>query len=618
MADHSFIPDGALATRDIWLSRVEAVLKGADFDKKLVGHTADAIRIEPLYAKSSNLPPLISRAPGTPWASLARIDHPDASQANQQALTDLEQGASGLSLVFEGAVNAYGFGLPATVEAVDAVLEHVLLDVGADLVLDPGPHGKAAIQAMAQVVKSRNVLPVNTKIRFGLDPLGAFAVTGQTPGDGQEIAKRFSAAVIDLRSRGFMAPIVKADGRIIHAAGGSEAQELAYALSAALFYLRGLEQHGMDLDEARQTIEFRLAADSSQFLTMAKFRALRLLWARVEQACGLKPQPACITGETAWRMMTQREPWVNILRSTVAVFAAGLGGANAITVLPFTQSLGLPDAFARRIARNTQTVLIEESHLDKVTDPAAGSGGVEALTQELTDKAWALFQSIESEGGIFTSLTHGQFVGTIKAVSQHRDDDLAKRKQALTGTSEFPDINEVPVAVLAPLGVLSPQGLLPPRRLSEPFEALRDASDRMQASTGHRPAVFLANLGPIAAFTARSQFAKNFFEAGGIETIPSEGDTDYTALAEAFRHSGATVACLCSSDEVYGEHAVPAALALKAAGANRILLAGRPAALQDQLKQAGIDDFIAVGVNLLKILSPLQDHVQQSQVGGSA
>ena len=263
-------------------------------------------------------------------------------------------------------------------------------------------------------------------------------------------------------------------------------------------------------------------------------------------------------------------------------------------------------------------MLIEESHLDKVTDPAAGSGGVEALTQELTDKAWALFQSIESEGGIFTALTHGQFVGTIKAVSQHRDDDLAKRKQALTGTSEFPDINEVPVAVLAPLGVLSPQGLLPPRRLSEPFEALRDASDRMQASTGHRPAVFLANLGPIAAFTARSQFAKNFFEAGGIETIPSEGDTDYTALAEAFRHSGATVACLCSSDEVYGEHALPAALALKAAGANRILLAGRPAALQDQLKQAGIDDFIAVGVNLLKILSPLQDHVQQSQVGGSA
>ena len=618
MADHSFIPDGAPATRDLWLTRVEAVLKGADFDKKLVGHTADAIRIEPLYPKSSNLPPLVSRTPGTPWASLARIDHTDAIQANQQALADLEQGASGLSLVFEGAINAYGFGLPATVEALDTALEHVMLDVGADLVLDPGPHGKAAIQAMAQVVKSRNVLPVNTRIRFGLDPLGAFAVTGQTPGDGEEMAKRFSAAVSDLRGRGFMAPIVKADGRIVHAAGGSEAQELAFALSAALFYLRGLEQHGMDLDEARQTIEFRLAADASQFLTMAKFRALRLLWARIEQACGLTPQPACITGETAWRMMTRRDPWVNILRSTVAVFAAGLGGANAITVLPFTQSLGLPDAFARRIARNTQTVLIEESHLDKVTDPAAGSGGVEALTQELTDKAWALFQTIESEGGLFRSLTQGQFVAKLASVRQHRDDDLAKRKQALTGTSEFPDIAEVPVAVLAPLGDLAHHGLLPAKRLSEPFEALRDASDRMQAATGQRPAIFLANLGPVAAFTARSQFAKNFFEAGGIETRPSAGDTGIAALVEAFRQSNTPLACLCSSDEVYGEQALDVVRALKQAGASRILLAGRPAALQDPLTQAGLDGFIAVGVNLLQILQQLHDHVRQSQVGGSA
>lgn len=618
MADHSFIPDGAPATRDLWLSRVEAVLKGADFDKKLVGHTADAIRIEPLYPKSSNLPPLVSRTPGTPWASLARIDHPDAVQANQQALAYLEQGASGLSLVFEGAINAYGFGLPATVEALDTALEHVMLDVGADLVLDPGPHGKAAIQAMAQVVKSRNVLPVNTKIRFGLDPLGAFAVTGQTPGDGEEMAKRFSAAVSDLRGRGFMAPIVKADGRIVHAAGGSEAQELAFALSAALFYLRGLEQHGMDLDEARQTIEFRLAADASQFLTMAKFRALRLLWARIEQACGLTPQPACITGETAWRMMTRRDPWVNILRSTVAVFAAGLGGANAITVLPFTQSLGLPDAFARRIARNTQTVLIEESHLDKVTDPAAGSGGVEALTQELTDKAWALFQTIENEGGLYRSLTQGQFVAKLASVRQHRDDDLAKRKQALTGTSEFPDIAEVPVAVLAPLGDLAHHGLLPAKRLSEPFEALRDASDRMQAATGQRPAIFLANLGPVAAFTARSQFAKNFFEAGGIETRPSAGDTGIAALVEAFRQSNTPLACLCSSDEVYGEQALDVVRALKQAGASRILLAGRPAALQDPLTQAGLDGFIAVGVNLLQILQQLHDHVRQSQVGGSA
>ena len=263
-------------------------------------------------------------------------------------------------------------------------------------------------------------------------------------------------------------------------------------------------------------------------------------------------------------------------------------------------------------------MLIEESHLDKVADPAAGSGGVEALTQELADKAWALFQSIESEGGVFNALTKGQFVARIATVNQHRDEDLAKRKQALTGTSEFPDIKEVPVSVLAPLGPLSYAGLLPPKRLSEPFEALRDTSDRMLAANGHRPAIFLANLGPVAAFTARSQFAKNFFEAGGIETRASDGDADLAALVAAFKQSGASVACLCSSDEVYGEQAGATAVALKAAGASRLLLAGRPAALQDQLKQAGIDDFIAVGVNLLQILRHLQDHLQQAQVGGSA
>lgn len=617
MSDQSFIPDGALATRDEWLKRVEAVLKGADFDKKLVGHTADGLRIEPLYGKSSNLPPLVSRPPGTPWASLARIDHTDPHVANQQALSDLEQGASGLLLVFQGAINAYGFGLPATTAAVDSALDQVMLDVGADIVLDPGPHGKTVIQAMAEVVKSRNVLPVNTRIRFGLDPLGAFAVSGEAPGDGTDMAKRFSAAVSDLRGRGFMAPILKADGRIVHAAGGSEAQELAFALSAALFYWRGLESHGMDLDEARRTLEFRLAADADQFMTMAKFRALRLLWARIEEASGLVPVPATVTAETAWRMMTHRDPWVNILRSSVAVFAAGLGGANAISVLPFTQSLGLPDGFARRIARNTQTVLIEEAHLDKVIDPAAGSGGIEALTQDLAEKAWELFQTIESEGGLYTSLVKGGFVARLKAVAQHRADDLAKRKQALTGTNEFPDIKEQPVAVLAPLDHLTCAGLLPPLRLSEPFEALRDASDRLLTEKGRRPSVFLANLGSVAAFTARSQFAKNAFEVGGIEATFSRDHADLAALVADFKQSGTRLVCLCSSDEIYGEQAVEAAKALKQAGASRVILAGRPAALMDSLQQAGVDDFIYVGVNLLKLLQQLHEHLSASKAGGS-
>ena len=176
-------------------------------------------------------------------------------------------------------------------------------------------------------------------------------------------------------------------------------QELAYVLAVAVAYLRALESGGVALDQARRMIFFRLSADADQFLTIAKFRALRKLWARVEEACGLAPVPAFVSAETAWRMMTRRDPHVNMLRTTIAAFSAGIGGADAVTVLPFTAALGLPDRFARRIARNSQLLLLEESNLAKVSDPAAGSGGFEALTEQLCTAAWALFQEIERAGG---------------------------------------------------------------------------------------------------------------------------------------------------------------------------------------------------------------------------
>jgi methylmalonyl-CoA mutase len=198
--------------------------------------------------------------------------------------------------------------------------------------------------------------------------------------------------VRELADRGFRGPFAVADGRIIHNAGGSEAQELAFAVASGVAYLRALEARGVALDAARRMIYFRLSADADQFLTIAKFRALRRLWARVEQACGLPPEPAEVAAETAWRMMTRRDPYVNMLRITIAVAAAGLGGADSITVLPHTAPLGLPDAFARRIARNTQLILLEESNLAKVADPVAGSGALEDITGKLTGAAWSLFQ----------------------------------------------------------------------------------------------------------------------------------------------------------------------------------------------------------------------------------
>ncbi len=250
----------------------------------------------------------------------------------------------------------------------------------------------------------------------------------------------------------------------------------------------------MSLDDSRRLIFFRLAADQDQFLTIAKFRAMRKLWARVEQACGLEASRACVVAETAWRMMTKRDPQGNIVRGTIAALAAAVGGADAITVLPFSAALGIPDAFARRIARNTQTILIEEANLHRVADPAAGSGAIEYLTEQLCEKAWTLFQEIERAGGSAKALEAGLIQKAVAKVRAEREANVASRKETLIGTSDFPDLAEEPVAVLgafrappleAPPG--KPIEKLARFRLAEPFEDLRDRSDAYLARTGERP-----------------------------------------------------------------------------------------------------------------------------------
>jgi methylmalonyl-CoA mutase len=439
---------------------------------------------------------------------------------------------------------------------------------------------------------------------------------------------------------------MRVDARAYHEAGAGEAQELAAALSIGVAYLRALEAAGFSLEEAQGALSFLLVADADEFLTVAKFRALRRLWMRVEEACGLSSEPVLLQAETAWRMTTRRDPWVNLLRGTIAAFSAGIGGADSVTVLPFTAALGLPDAFARRLARNTQLILLEESNLWRVADPAAGSGGFEALTDALCDKAWALFQEIEREGGIAESLKAGALQARIAAVRAAREKAVATRRDPLTGTSEFPHLAEAEVKVLMPhisrrerssprsgpgegsalsgeavtphpLGLAaestSPSGrgegsgrgeltALPSLRLAEPYERLRDASDARLGRTGARPKVFLANLGPVSAFTARATFARSFFEAGGVEAAANDGFSDPAAAAEAFRASGAEAACLCSSDEIYALHAADTARALKQAGCARVILAGRPGERESELRQAGVDNFIFVGSDILSNL----------------
>ena len=413
-----------------------------------------------------------------------------------------------------------------------------------------------------------------------------------------------------LRGAGFAGHLLLADGRPYHEAGAGEAQELGCVIATGVEYLRLLEANGLSLEDARSEIAFLLAADADEFLSLAKFRALRLLWARVESACGLTPKPMRLHAETAFRMMTKYDPFVNILRTAMGVFCAGVGGADAITVLPFTLALGLPDDFARRIARNTQLILIHEAKLAKVADPAAGAGSFEALTDELCARAWRLFQDFEAQGGMIASLRAGVPQREIAAAAAARREAIAHRTLAITGTSAFPLLAEAPVNVLEP----TPAGAnespaagdcvpLPSRRDAEPYEILRAASEEQFRKTGERPKIFLANLGRPQGFAAAAAFAVNFFAAAGIEAVSNEGFETPQEAADAFRASGCKIACICAPQAVSTQALIEAARALLGAGAARIYLAGRePGEAETALLEAGVAEFICAGGDALAIL----------------
>jgi len=600
----SLAADFPAATREDWRKLVDAVLKGAPFER-LESKTADGLTIAPLYPRAADAHALAGRRPGSAWRVMQRVDHPDPAAANAQARDDMDNGATGLTVVMAGSLSADGYGLADTAETFARVLDGID-PAGGSLDIDLPPFAREAPQHLAEAVKQRSD-PAAAHIRFAYDPLTAVAMSGRMPLPWRETAPLMARLIRNLADTGFKGPFAVADGRVIHNAGGSEAQELAFALASAVAYLRALEAAGMSLAAARDAIYFRLSADADQFLTMAKFRALRKLWARVQAACGLAPEPGMVTAETAWRMLTRRDPYVNILRNTIAVAAAGLGGADAITVLPHTAPLGLPDAFARRIARNVQLLLLEEANLARVADPAAGSGALEALTQQLCTAAWSQFQDIERAGGAWAALERGLIQQKVAAVCAERQKAIAQRTGVLTGTNTYPNLDETMPAVLdvSPWPQPAPAKdmratPLPRIRLAAPFERLRDASDRMLAATGARPKIFLACLGAQADFTPRASFATNFFESGGIEAVTQH--VEPATLGDAFKSAGTPLACLCASDRAYEAAATAAIAVLKAAGAQHIYLAGRPGPHEAQWRGAGVQSFIHGGCDALTLL----------------
>jgi methylmalonyl-CoA mutase len=587
-----------------WRRLVEHALGGRPFES-LISTTFEGLKIKPLYPRAPREGAQALRQKPSPWKISQRMDHPDLETANAMARADLDNGANALTITLARTFAARGFGVKIESEHdLDIALGGIDLDL-ISLRLDAGARALDLAPAFAAIARERRLTSAALDIDFGHDPAGHLARTGALlPWRGVAETHRL------LRDTGFAGHLMLADGRPYHEAGAGEAQELACVIATGVEYLRLLEREGLPLEEAQSEIAFLLPADADEFLCLSKFRALRLLWARIESACGLTPKPIRLHAETAIRMMTRYDPWINILRATMGVFAAGVGSADSITVLPFTLTLGLPDEFARRIARNTQLILIHEAKVAKVADPAAGAGSFEALTEELCERAWSLFQSFEAQGGMIASLRAGVPQGEIAASATARQEAIAHRTLAITGTSTFPLLTEAPVNLLEPSPAASGVGPaeqdappLPSRRDAEPYEMLREAADEHFRKTGERPKIFLANFGAPQEHAPASAYAANFFAAAGIEALRSEELEAAQEAADAFRASGCKIACICAPLGIAPQPLIEAAQALSSAGAAHVYFAGRkPEGAEGALRAAGVNEFIWTHTNALAIL----------------
>ncbi len=436
------LPDGPATAA--WRDAVAKILNGREIES-LVSRTDDDLRVEPLYPAAKVAGPTSARRPGT---ILSRLDigEPDLAQAT--ALDELENGADGLVLTFAGAAPARGFGLAVDEASFDHALRGVELDL-LRLRLEPAPFaGLEAARRLVSIAAARRLDATALDLDAGLDPLGDTARTGAAPEPWPVLARCSAEAVAALRGLGLEGALLRADARPYHEAGASEAQELASVLATAVAYLRCLDTAGLPLDDARRAVSFLLVADVDHVLSMAKVRALRRLWARIEESCGLAPRPTQVHAETAWRMMARRDSHSNLLRTTLACVGALLGGADGVTVLPFTAPLGLAGPLSRRLARNTPLVLIAESGLDRVADPAAGSGVVEALTEVLCRKAWSLFQNIEAQGGLPAVLADGSWPAQIAATRERRRLDFREGRRVIVGTTAYRLPGEIQDAAL--------------------------------------------------------------------------------------------------------------------------------------------------------------------------
>lgn len=652
--------------RDQWQALVATALADRDFEKALVTQTYEGLDLQPIYsqddavnagAATRNAHALGRTASG--WEIRQTVEHPEAAAANRQILQELQRGAMAVSIAMNTASHmpddtARGVWIPDSA-ALAVVLEGLYLDA-VRIAFQPGADFAGVGAVIVAYLQDQKITEESVQIHFGADPLGALAATGSLP-QSLPVALEALAELAGYSAAHLpQSRAVAVDSTVYHAAGADEVMDLALSIATAVAYLRAMTAAGLTVDQALGEIEFTLAAGVDLFLTVAKLRALRRLWARVAEASGGATDDAAraqLHVTTAERVLAVREPWVNMLRATIGGFAAGIAGADSVAVAAFDQGRGVPSDFGRRIARNTQVVLQEESGLAEVIDPAGGSWYIDDLTDRMATAAWAKFQEIEAAGGVAAMLMEGSLQADLATIWASRERDLAHRRSQLIGVNVFANLhadslapegvdlgaenaawlqrrvtrtvpddsgfsarvdgvaNGVAIADLA-AALRGPRAQIQPvgqQRLSAAFEALRDTSDNLTAAMGRPPVVFLAALGRPADHGPRLDFTRNYLAAGGITAEMAEGDV--AVIADAFAAfqatSGSNLAIICSSDKFYQESGPAMLTALKAVNADWIGIAGRPDAV---LQRAGADCFIYAGDDCLASLGTILDQLR--------
>lgn len=677
----NFTEGFATVSFDEW---AEAATKGGDV-AELSTDLEDGIDAKWLYTKEDELAPdpagLPNEAPfvrgtraGRHWQVRQVHSHPDRTIANREILEDLNGGVTEVTLAFDRAAR---FGLtPGTSEFEQArgqdgiaisnlddlslVLEGVYLDM-AGVALSAGAATLPAAALLAAQWRENGIGTDQAIGSFRADPLGTLAREGSLPFTPEEGLSRAANLALETSRTYSKVRALGVDTNVYSEAGAGTAWELAIAISTAVEHLRAGIAVGLTPEAAAAQIEFNLSVGADQFLEMAKFRAIRRLWARVLEECGVPAagRHSSTYATTSGRMFTEVDPWVNMLRVTTAAFAAGTGGADGVSVTPFDHRIGEPGDLGRRMARNTQIVLQDESSLGRISDPAAGSWYVEKLTDEVAQAAWKRFTGIESEGGALAALRSGLISESLADLADQRQDELIHRARVMTGINEFPllgddgttpetfdrgalgridsarlseranltdfktvtdaapgqrlekatvlassgaRIDEIAAALNADLSG-SPNPPLPPLRPrpdAEPFEHLRDASRDFEAAGNDRPQIYLACMGTIAQHVALANWAKSFFEVSGIETVPSGALNGNENQTSTFKAGGFEVAAVCASKRESPEDVAALVKGLRDAGAGYVYMINSTPELNEA---ANADELLKNGVNMLTVLT---------------